>query len=94
MFVSSYHLSFSKRGYANGSFKYFKSLLKIGMFPMTPVKASRIAHRIKSPMGWGCRDLALNSRMKSSAVKADGTGEAPHFSVEQVTDSYAKERNR
>ena len=47
------------RGVVGGSFKYIKSSPKIGMFPMTPVKgrveASRIAHRIKSPMGWGCR---------------------------------------
>ncbi|RLF26475.1 MAG: hypothetical protein DRN14_06760 [Thermoplasmata archaeon] len=28
------------------------------------------------PMGWSTRERAL----KSSAVKADGTGEAPHFS--------------
>ena len=52
---------------------------------MTPVKGrvevSRITHRITSPMGWGTRERTLNSRMKSSAVKADGTGEAPPLRV-------------
>jgi len=76
----------SERGYARGGgweiFKYFKFPLKIGMFPMTPVKGrveQCLAHRITSPMGWGCREPALNSRMKSSAVKAGGTGEASPF---------------
>ena len=66
---------FSKRGIRKevvgrgcGRFKYFKFPLRIGKFPMTPVKgrvgASRITHRIKSPMGWGCGEPAFNSRMK------------------------------
>jgi len=39
--------------------------------------AINLARRITSPLGWGCREPALNSRMKPSAVKAGGTGEAP-----------------
>jgi len=63
------NLALQSGRYARGGgwerFKYFKSplkILKIGMFPMTPVKgrveASQIAHWIKSPMGWGCGEPA------------------------------------
>jgi len=59
------------------------------MFPMMSLCGERdeqcVAHWITSPMGWGCRDPALNSRMKPSAVKAGGTGEAPPFRAGQVT---------
>ena len=39
--------------------------------------AINLARSLTRGAGWGCREPALNSRMKSSAVKADGTGEAP-----------------
>ena len=67
-------------GVVGGSFKYSEFLQRDGMFPMTSLCGERdgqgVAHRITSPMGWGCREPALNSRMKLSAVKAGGTGEA------------------
>ncbi len=59
---------------------------------MTPVKGrakQTLARRIMSPSGWGCREPALNSRMKPSAVKAGGTGEAPPFRAEWLTDITA-----
>ena len=78
---------FSKRErVVGGSFKYSEFLRKDGKFPMTGERDGQsVAHRIKSPMGWGFSGQALNSRMKSFAVKADGTGEAPHFSAEWLT---------
>ena len=39
--------------------------------------AINLARSLTRGVGWGTREPALNSRMKSSAVKADGTGEAP-----------------
>jgi len=44
--------------------------------------AINLARSLTRGAGWGCRESVLNSRMKSSAVKADETGEAPHFSAE------------
>jgi len=43
--------------------------------------AINLARSLMRGVGWGCREPALNSRMKSSAVKADGTGEAPPLRV-------------
>jgi len=39
--------------------------------------AINLARSLMRGAGWGCREPALNSRMKPSAVKAGGTGEAP-----------------
>ena len=43
--------------------------------------AINLARSLTRGAGWGTRERALNPRMKLSAVKADGTGEAPHFSA-------------
>ncbi|MCD6509492.1 MAG: hypothetical protein J7L11_03790 [Thermoprotei archaeon] len=63
--------------------KYTFTVFKHGMLPMTrrssirPENGEGIARSLTRGVGWGCREPALNSRMKPSAVKAGGTGEAP-----------------
>jgi len=53
-----------------------------GMFPVRKeVQITVVARSLTRGVGWGCREPAFNSRMKPSAVKAGGTGEAPHFSA-------------
>ena len=78
---------FSKWGYARGGgwerFKYSEFLRKDGMFPMTPFggRAGQcLAHALTRGMGWGsCEPPELPH--EALAVKAGGTGEAPHFSA-------------
>jgi len=76
---------FSKRGYARGvegGLKYsFATIVAIkGMFSVKKeVQITVVARFLTRGAGWGCREPALNYRMKPSAVKAGGTGEAPHL---------------
>ena len=50
--------------------------------------AINLARSLMRGAGWGCRERALNSRMKPSAVKAGGTGEAPQGGVVHSFDSH------
>jgi len=50
--------------------------------------AINLARSLMRGTGWGCRERALNSRMKPSAVKAGGTGEAPQDGVAHSFDSH------